>query len=88
MRDPRIARNRKEVEIIQGNGKKSECYREEKKRMERIVIEMQLHMNKKEEDKAIKKLKVKLPKLVITRFNGTYINSFRFWNQFKREIKV
>ena len=51
-------------------------------------MEMQLHMNKKEEDKAIKKLKVKLPKLVITRFNGTYINSFRFWNQFKREIKV
>ena len=55
--------------------------------MERIVIEMQLHMNKKEEDKAIKKLKVKLPELVITRFNGTHINSFKFWNQFKREIK-
>ena len=89
MRDPRIARNRKEVEIIQGNGKKIRMLqRRKKKRMERIVIEMQLHMNKKEEDKAIKKLKVKLPKLVITRFNGTHINSFRFWNQFKREIKV
>ena len=49
-------------------------------------MEMQLHMNKKEEDKSIKTLKVKLPKLVITRFNGTHINSFRFWNQFKREI--
>ena len=54
--------------------------------MERIVMEMQLHMNKKEEDKSIKNLKVKLPKLVITRFNGTHINYFRFWNQFKREI--
>ena len=49
-------------------------------------MEMQLHMNKKEEDKSIKTLKVKLPKLVITRFNGTHINSFRIWNQFKREI--
>ena len=55
--------------------------------MERIVMKMQLRMNKKEEDKAIKKLKVKLPELVITRFNGTHINSFKFWNQFKREIK-
>ena len=54
-------------------------------RMERIVMEMQLHMNKKE-DKSIKNLKVKLPKLVVTRFNGTHINYFRFWNQFKREI--
>ena len=38
------------------------------------------------EDKSIKNLKVKLPKLVVTRFNGTHINYFRFWNQFKREI--
>ena len=51
-------------------------------------MEMQLHMNKKEEDKAIKKLKVKLPILVITRFNGTHINSFRFWNQFKEKSKT
>ena len=53
-------------------------------------MEMQLHMKKKE-DKSIKSdckvLKVKLPKLVITRFNGTHIDWFRFWNQFEREIE-
>ena len=27
--------------------------------------------------------KYKLPKLVIPQFNGTHINYFRFWNQFK-----
>ena len=51
---------------------------------------MQLHMKKEEEDKAIKSdcnvLKVKLPKLVITRFNGTLIDCFRFWNQLESEI--
>ena len=42
-----------------------------------MMIEMHLHVKKKEKDKAIKSdcnvLKVKLPKLVITRFNGTSI---------------
>lgn len=28
----------------------------------------------------------KLPKLKITKFNGTHIDWFRFWNQFKAEI--
>ena len=59
------------------------------RRMELMVTEMQLLMKKKE-DKAIKSdryvLKVKLPKLVITRFNGTQIDWFRFWNQFEIEI--
>ena len=53
------------------------------------MMEMQLHMKEKE-DKAIKSdcnvLKVKLPKLLITRFNGTHIDWFRFWNQFESEI--
>ena len=31
-------------------------------------------------------MKVKLPKLVITRFNSTHIDWFRFWNQFESEI--
>lgn len=48
------------------------------------MMEMQLHMTQEEEGKAIKSdcnvLKVKLPKLVITRLNGTGINWFRFWN--------
>ena len=45
---------------------------------------------KKEKDKATKSdfnaLKVKLPKLVIARVNGTHISRFRFWNQFESEI--
>ena len=30
--------------------------------------------------------KAKLPKLVITKFNGTHIDGVRFWNQFQAEI--
>ena len=52
---------------------------QEERRMEWMVMEMKLHMKKKEEDKATKSdcnvLKVKLPKLVITRFNGTNVDS-------------
>ena len=29
--------------------------------------------------------KTKLPKLVITKFDGTYIDWFRFWNQFESQ---
>ena len=47
-------------------------------------------MKKKEEGKAINSdchvSKVKLPKLVITRFSGTHIDWLRSWNQFKSEI--
>ena len=54
------------------------------------MMEMKLHMKKKGEDKALKSdcnvLKVQFPKLLITRFNGTHINWFRFWNQFESEI--
>ena len=32
-------------------------------------------------------MKVKLPKLVITRFNGTHIDWFRFCKQFESEIE-
>ena len=53
-------------------------------------MEMQRHMKKKEKDKAIKSnwnvLKVKLSKLGISRFNGTYIDCLRFWEQFESEI--
>ena len=42
------------------------------------MMEMQLHMEKNEKDKAIKLhynvLKNNLPKLVITKFNGTHID--------------
>ena len=67
------------------NGKQNATEQEEG-RMKLMIVEMQLDM-KKDEDKAIKSdcnaLKVKLTKLVITRFNGTHMNWFRFWNQFE-----
>ena len=57
-------------------------------------MEIQLHLRKKEKDKAIKSdcnvSKVKLTLiisiyLVITKFNGTHIDWVRFWNQFESE---
>ena len=57
-------------------------------------MEIQLHLRKKEEDKAIKSdcnvSKVKLTLvisiyLVDTKFNGTHIDWVRFWNQFESE---
>ena len=33
-----------------------------------------------------KDAKCKLPKLVISQFNGTHIDYFRFWNQFETQI--
>ena len=59
-------------------------------RMEQMMMEMQLHMKKKEEYDAIKldrnTLNVNLSRLRITMFNGTYIYWFRFWDQFESEI--
>ena len=53
---------------------------------------MEIHMETKEKDKAIKLhynvLKVNLPKLVIARFNSTHINLARFWNKFKGKIDI
>ena len=51
---------------------------QQQKRMELMMMEIQLHMETKEKDKAIKLhynvLKVNLPKLVIARFSGTHID--------------
>ena len=33
-------------------------------------------------------MKVKLPKLAVTRFDGTHIIWFRFWNQFESEMDI
>ena len=69
---------------------KQNATEEEERRMEGMMTEMQLNMKKKDEYKAIKSdcsvLKVKYSKLVITRFNGTHIDRFRFWSQFQDEI--
>ena len=53
--------------------------------------EMRMEMRKKYVDSEGKKSasesnKVKLPKLVISKFEGTALDWFRFWNQFETEI--
>ena len=60
---------------------------------ERRILEMQMEMKKKEEKKKEYSLlndckfsKAKLRKLVITKFDGTHFDWFRFWNQFKSQI--
>ena len=41
--------------------------------------------NRVETVKSDEKVSVKLPKLKITKFEGTTIDWFQFWNQFKTE---
>ena len=65
---------------------------EEEERMHRGIKEMQVQMREefqvREEAKADNvNSKVKLPKLFITRFNGTHLDWFRFWNQFESDIE-
>ena len=53
--------------------------------------EMRMEMRKKYVDSEGKKSasessNVKLPKLVISKFEGTALDWFRFWNQFETEI--
>ena len=56
------------------------------------IEEMKMEMKKKgfefnrvETVKSDEKVSVKLPKLKITKFEGTTMDWFRFWNQFKTE---
>ena len=61
---------------------------EEERRMHRGMKEMQVQMReefqmRKEAKEDIVNCKVTLPKLFITRFNGTHLDWFRFWNQFE-----
>ena len=59
---------------------------QEERRMQRRMKEMQVQM--REEAKADNvNCKVKLPKLFITKFNGTHLDWFRFWNQFESDIE-
>ena len=53
------------------------------------IEEMKLDMEKKNEDKDIivnSNIQIKLSKLAITKFEGTHLDWFRFWNQFETEI--
>ena len=57
---------------------------EQEMQLEEMRIEMRKQSEKKEEKK--KNPKAKLPKLVISKFEDTALDWFRFWKQFKTEI--
>ena len=68
--------------------------KEDKKRMERRLEEERRIQEMKAEMKKLKKteerrgsreheVRVKLPKLVISQFEGTHLDWFRFWNQYE-----
>ena len=55
------------------------------------IQEMKLQIKSKECEKRDKKVNeervnVQFPKLIITKFDGTSLDLFRFWNQFKSQI--
>ena len=59
-------------------------------REELKIQEMKLQMKSdgyETRDKTVneERLTVKLPKLVIGKFDGTFLEMFRFWNQFESE---
>ena len=57
---------------------------QEERGMHRVMKEMQVQM--REEAKADNvNCKVKLPKLFITKFNGTHLDRVRFWSQFESD---
>ena len=58
---------------------------EQEKLLEEMRIEMRKKLEKKEERKK-EDPQAKLPKLVISKFEGTALDWFRFWNQFEAEI--
>lgn len=63
---------------------------EEELKLEEAKMEIKREVEKKmEEDrsKQLKKSGAKLPKLTITKFQGTHLDWLRFWSQFKTEIE-
>ena len=60
---------------------------EEEMRLEEMRMEMRRkYVNSEEKKSASESNKVKLPKLVILKFESTALDWFRFWNQFETEI--
>ena len=82
-------REKKEAEIRKKEDKMQEEGFKRRIEEELKIEEMKLEMKKKNEDKDIivnRNIQVKLPKLVITKFEGTHLDWFRFWNQFETEL--
>ena len=89
-----MLKREKEVDDAEQEGRRIQRRLEE----ERRILEMQMEVKKKEEGEKEEKKKeysllndckfskTKLPKLVITKFDGTHFDWFRFCNQFKSQI--
>ena len=58
---------------------------EREKLEQKLKYEAKIEENRKCQIKE-QSINAKLPKLQITRFNGTHTDWLRFWNQFKAEI--
>ena len=59
---------------------------QEKEEKARLVIKKKFEAKTVEKESDAGKPKVKLPKLVITKFQGTHLDWQRFWGQFEVEI--
>ena len=58
----------------------------EERRMHRRMKEMQAQKREEAQPDNVN-CEVKLPKLFITKFNGTQLDWFRSWNQFESDIE-
>ena len=85
MEKKEVAKAKHEENIIQ-----EEMFRR-RMQEELKIYEMKLQMKSREYESRDKfgneeRVNVKLPKLVITKFDGTSLDWFRFWKQFESEI--
>ena len=78
----------KEIEV---NMEKEKLQREfeEKRRLEEVSWRLRKDLEKSSEEKGKTSdyARAKLPKLMITKFNGTHLDWLRFWGQFEAEIE-
>jgi len=93
--DEAVGEIQEKIEVI---NKSSEAANQEmEKNMEERRLEKKLGMQKAEERKkedlllgkvnsSCNSVQAKLPKLVISKFDGSHFDWFRFWNQFETEI--
>ena len=85
--DSEEAESRRKEDLIQ-----EERFRrrmEEEVRIQEMKMEMKKKVFEFSRDEIVKseeKVSVKLPKLKITKFQGTTLDWFRFWNQFETKI--
>ena len=89
-----VVKNMKRVESEKEEQIKQEQRINLEKEIEKVKFEEKINYEKRLEDMHSKTIsnsaqgtsKVKLPKLVITKFNGTFTDWMRFWNQYEAEI--